>query len=267
VSDIHEGRTWPQRWNWAANFVLSARGPAFASLPKLSLLLIALSCTTAVGAAVTFLIVIPYYTLWALLFSYELRTMATVIPFAALSSGIGVQRVLSVLRLVGRSSRVTDGTRRMRLSVHPVLLMALVILAAGIIRLPGLSDRAIVAQQHEQQVLLGDAALNRRLIDYFRAHPEPGRVACEYYYFGVVPEILSRSQLIPFPQNFQMRDVERVQAAVPGSRYLMFVEAKRPAATREAMKRAGYSEIFCHEPFCFVRVPDAAFQQVIPNLP
>jgi hypothetical protein len=303
ITDIHQGRTPAQRWTWAANLLLNVRGPALALIVRIALFLVAVSLTSRVGAAVTLLIVVPYYTLWALLFSYELRTMATVVPFAALASGIGLERMVGLVRRLTGSrwpaaavalvavaalswnkvlleAAATPWAHsalavlpplaasvafaallaklagsRLQLRAQPVLLMTAVVLICGVTRLPGVSDSVLIAQQHEQQMQLGSPELNRRLVEYFREHPEPGQVACEYYYFSIVPKIMSRCHVIHFPQNFTLQDAEVTLSRVPNARYLMFVAAKRGPGTQAAMAKAGYTEIFCHDIFCFVRRP------------
>jgi hypothetical protein len=90
TKDIHAGKTYPQRWQTAWQLIKRARGPECEVLVLLVSVGILLSVLHPHGRLVFFLIFAPFYVLWALLFSYEARTLAMDLPFAADCFACGV---------------------------------------------------------------------------------------------------------------------------------------------------------------------------------
>jgi hypothetical protein len=88
--DIHAGKTYPQRWKSAWEMIERVRGPECAPLILLIAGGVFLSLLHPHGRLVFLLMFAPFYVLWALLFSYETRTLAMDLPFAADCFACGV---------------------------------------------------------------------------------------------------------------------------------------------------------------------------------
>ena len=106
TKDIHAGRTYPQRWQAAWRLIERARGPECQPLVLLIAAGVFLSLLHPHGRWVFLLIFAPFYVLWAFLFSYETRTLAMDLPFAAdcFACGVAVtagfsQRMIRLLPL------------------------------------------------------------------------------------------------------------------------------------------------------------------------
>src|SRR5260370_4081344 len=78
--DIHEGKTYPQRWRAAWRTIERVRGPEVTPLIWLTAGGVLLSLFDPQGRLGFLLVVAPFYVLWALLLSYEARTLATDLP-------------------------------------------------------------------------------------------------------------------------------------------------------------------------------------------
>src|SRR5207237_8017164 len=83
TKDIHAGKTYPERWHTSWRMIERIRGPECAPLVWIVASGILLSLFHPRGRLVLLLIVAPFYVLWSLLFSYETRTLAMNLPFAA----------------------------------------------------------------------------------------------------------------------------------------------------------------------------------------
>ena len=83
TKDIHAGKSYPQRWQSAWQLVERARGPECTVLVLLIGAGIVLSLLHPHGRWVLLLMFAPFYVLWSFLFSYEARTLAMDLPFAA----------------------------------------------------------------------------------------------------------------------------------------------------------------------------------------
>jgi hypothetical protein len=110
TKDIHAGRTYPQRWRNSWQMIESARGVECVPLVRLFAVGILLSTLHPHGRLVFFLMFAPFYVLWALLFSYEVRPLTMDLPFAAdcfacgvvSGAGFGVRLVRFVIGQIPR---------------------------------------------------------------------------------------------------------------------------------------------------------------------
>ena len=100
--DIHDGRTYPQRWQTAWRMIERVRGLEVAPLIWLAAGVVLLSLFHPQGRLVFLLLFAPFYVLWALLFSYETRTLAMDLPFAAYCLACGAAVVAGCCLRVGR---------------------------------------------------------------------------------------------------------------------------------------------------------------------
>ena len=88
--DIHAGRTYGQRWTFALHMLEVVRSPGLERLFWVAAVSTLLSVFHRRGRFVLLTIAAPFYILWALLFSYEPRTLAMELPFAGYCCGCGL---------------------------------------------------------------------------------------------------------------------------------------------------------------------------------
>ena len=101
VHDFHEGRNLPQRLLHAASTVAEATTPAGAVL---LLLAIALALRDPLQRWLVGLVIVPLGLVWAAGFSYDLRNLALVLPFAGAAAGTVALHVVERLgRGVGQA--------------------------------------------------------------------------------------------------------------------------------------------------------------------
>ena len=93
---LHAGRSYWQRIGHSVEIMRATRGLAgpfvFAALTVLTLSGLLFRATRWVAA----LVVIPYFFLWAMFFSYEVRTVSTVFGYAAFVAGVATGSLLEI---------------------------------------------------------------------------------------------------------------------------------------------------------------------------
>ena len=101
---IHEGRNYWERCLHALDLIRFARGveAQWFALPALAMVLLAVMHPH--GRRLLLLFVLPFSALWALFFSYELRTLAIVFPAAAYCAACGVEVALGRTGWWGRAA-------------------------------------------------------------------------------------------------------------------------------------------------------------------
>jgi hypothetical protein len=112
-----------ERWAAAFNMLRSLHGPSAAwFIPALfSLMLIGTPRRDC--RLVFFAVAAPFYAIWALFFSYERRTLALFIPFAAFCAAGGLQVLAGMIsKAVLRVSLLAGGSARSRVSLGVCLL-------------------------------------------------------------------------------------------------------------------------------------------------
>jgi len=99
---LHGGRDAWQRIQFAYARLISARGFLFSWVWPTTLFFAAVSSFTAAGRRLFLPLGIPLFLLWAIGFSYELRTVAMLLPILSLAAGSGF---LQALACVGEGNR------------------------------------------------------------------------------------------------------------------------------------------------------------------
>ena len=112
VSDFHEGRSLPQRLLHGAGMLADAITPAGAAL---LLLAIAAGLRDPLTRWLVGLVVAPLGLIWAAGFSYDLRNLTLVLPFAGAAAGMGLSRAVERLggshgSEPGRATHLRSGT-------------------------------------------------------------------------------------------------------------------------------------------------------------
>ena len=122
-------------------------------------------------------VVVPWFFVWALLFSYDTRNLALVIPLVGVAAGIGLYDTLRgyLAKLI---ASVMKGDWK---AIALLLLIAATILT---FRYPG---DTLVRHQLELQKGIGNQVVNRALYEYHEKYGLKGKIATDYQYVGFLP--------------------------------------------------------------------------------
>lgn len=201
VDDFHEGRSLPQRMFHAESMVTEAITPVGAVF---LLLAIGVALRDPVQRWLMGLVVVPLGLIWAAAFSYDLRNLASILPFAGAAAGTGLLRAAEWLgpwkkasctvftpnKAIAEVVSVRAGGRLRWLRVgHFAGLVALAVVAACLC----VSDTTLRECQSRQQRMVGIPELNQRLYAYFESHGGPAVMATDYQAMPFLPELGSRS--------------------------------------------------------------------------
>jgi len=203
VCELHEGRNLPQRMLHAADMVVEAITPAGAVL---LLAAIGLGLRDPLQSWLVGLVVVPLLLVWAAAFSYDLRNLALVLPFAGAAAGAGL---LHAVERIGRRSLPAaamptgvqdaaepvaagvpaDGCLRRLWIGRVAASLTLAIVAACLC----VSEETLRQWQAPQQRLVGIPELNQRLYLYFESRGGPAMIAADYQALPWLPELGPRS--------------------------------------------------------------------------
>ena len=191
VHDSHEGRSLPQRMLHGASMVVETTTPAGAML---LLLAIGGGLRDPPQRWLVGLVVVPVGLIWAAGFSYDLRNLALILPFAGTAAGMGLWRAVEWLdNRLPRSDAagpVSAGcTERSSGRVVRVGYVAGLLALAVVVACLGVSDKALRECQERQQRLVGIPELNRPLYDYFESHRGLAPIATDYQALAWLPEL------------------------------------------------------------------------------
>ncbi len=182
VQNVHQGRDWNGRLQFAGRQLLAPQGrPLPPAVWGAAALLLLAGLARRPARRLLLGVVLPYGAAWALLYSYDLRNIAPLLPFAALVAAEGAAW-LGEWAL--RSWSRLPAARPPRLMLLAAALAAA--LVAGLALLPG---ERLLAGQRAQLRRLGDLKLNEKLYRYYRRHGFAGRVFSKYLYFRLLPEL------------------------------------------------------------------------------
>ena len=159
----------PTVWRWPVLLVVAASAVA--------------AVRDSLGRMCLLAIVLPYYFVWALFFSYDMRNLMPAIPFAALGMGIGMagigEGIMARFRQVAPGSAFTlPNWGRIRLSPSPAIVLFLIPLSSTLLFPISRNDLVMVNNTLRQSS--GDPLLNSYLIEYGRAVGFQGKILSTY---------------------------------------------------------------------------------------
>ena len=151
------------------------------------LLILAISALAALqktlGRVCWLAVALPYYLIWALFFSYDIRNLMPAIPFAALGLGVGIEAIGEKIFL-----RFSSNARKGKSAVLQGWRSGIDASVAILVLLVLLSITLLVATTRDDLILInnalrlnsGDAALNTFLLDYRRNVGFKGKIISTY---------------------------------------------------------------------------------------
>ena len=196
MKSIHLNRNYMERILWSLKLFFDG-GPIYPKNPlSISFCIVLAVCCLASGVRretkyIFWLIVAPFTLLWALLFSYEIRTLGLAFPFICYCSALGfetlIQRFWPGLNLDFRSplisSKISISLRRLAIG-----LVSIITVVVGL-SLSIFNPEYLVARQRRLQMDILDKDLNRKLVDYHREHGLKGKIASHYGILRYLPYV------------------------------------------------------------------------------
>ncbi|MFH0842530.1 MAG: hypothetical protein V1903_07915 [Bacteroidota bacterium] len=220
--------------------------------------------------------IIPYFVIWALLFSEGLRNVAIIIPYFAIGIGIGLDIFFN--SLTNGMKKIVPSIRSIlsRLFLKPdkpdkiiqvirknkkVILIAwkifvIIFILAGILLFNKKIDlERLIASQNFRVKSLGDESVNQLLYEYNEENHINKLILTNYVYLKLLPEL---------NQYYQHQEIQSLE---PSSKiltnesigYLLWVpwyvdSSKFPSFIEERIRSGIYEEIFIEEGFRFIKI-------------
>jgi hypothetical protein len=104
-------------------------------------------------------IVLPYYLIWASLFSYSPRNLSLAFAFWALAVGLLVEKVLALAETLIEKLKLA----RLSTALIPILLLVLLVAAGSFV----VTDQEMIARHDEAKRYILDRKINGLIYDYF----------------------------------------------------------------------------------------------------
>ncbi len=194
IRGIHGGSSYSERFIKAIQLLILGK-PIFSiitikfTIVLTFLLLSFFSWKTRFLRNLIFLLGIPYFFLWAFLFSYEPRTLAPIFPIFALATAYGL---LEIVQFFFPNSATLDAqlVSEQRRRVYLVFgILGLMIPIGAVVQLAFFSKEVILAKQLELQKQVIDSELNQKLYQYNDVAPFTGKVASIYGTLKFLPNL------------------------------------------------------------------------------
>ncbi|MBU0754426.1 MAG: hypothetical protein KJ645_04760 [Planctomycetes bacterium] len=247
---IHKGRSFAER-------LVNAWGLLSKNVQRYSPIVpvfMAIALARPLGRA-AILMALPYVTLWALLFSYDLRNLCLAVPFIALACGTGMHVVLG---LIGRFVPIPPQRQKIewvgRAGPHGFLLLTVLVIGLFLLNLA--FPAALMKESHqEKQRLVGNPYLNRELYEHFDAHPPSGKILTHYYPLHDLPKLREYYVL----GNFKQYDRYAADKVRSGIHYLLFLSGGRTDPrilddVTEGIARGTYKLLFEMQQWCLLEI-------------
>ncbi len=259
TSDMYAGESLPARL-WRAVTVNTAQGiHSLGPTPWVAVAMLTLAVgalRSPLGRACWLGVVLPYYLIWALFFSYDLRNLVPAIPFACLGLGAGLQNLWPV----GAAPPSTPETGPARRSSRGAWRAVAALVLLGALAAAALSSNAsrerMIALNDLKRMESGDPALNRRLLDFARTPGFAGKILTTYApvasidglreHFYATPESPSPSKALLMALKEQ-QPLCRILSMMPRHeelRYLLLHTGVYPAVIDAAVGNGSLRTIF-----------------------
>jgi len=151
----------------------------------------ALSLGSRQSRVLSALVVVPYFLIWALFFSYDLRNAALFVQFLCLCAGEGIAVLAERLDGAPRSTARPRPTRR---ALRPAARLAVLagVLAVAVRISPTdsrLSAERLLARQDRLLLAIGEPEVNAGLAAYFEGRTIAGGILTDYAIMNYLPRL------------------------------------------------------------------------------
>ncbi len=199
TSDIYMGETLVERL-WRATTITTAQAlHRLGPVPGVAMAMLALGVValkSSLGRTCWLGIVLPYYLVWALFFSYDLRNLLPAFPFVCLGLGLGLQALWprSVLPSSKPEKRPDSLSRKYWLSSAALTLvggLAVLTLSSSV------SRGDLIVLNENKRLQAGDPALNGALLDYAQSPGFTGKIFTTYTPVAIISGLREHFYFVP----------------------------------------------------------------------
>jgi hypothetical protein len=274
TNEIYKGATYLQRFVSAANLFLHIfSGKVFFIL---GIIFFLFSFADKTFRLINLFVVIPYFIIWALFFSYDLRNSAIMIPYFALSIGFGMHILMSgsgsglekpllifsgilgkILKKDYKPVEITNLLKKRRNYILKFLyLIVIILIPIGIILInKSLDQTRLIEAQNFRVKKLGEEEVNQKLFIYNERTAINKNIVTDYVYLRLMPEL---------GKYFQYGEIQSLDSAsillkddsigfllwTPGDT----ISKKFPEYIKAEIESGSYEEIFNSNGFRFIKI-------------
>jgi hypothetical protein len=206
----------------------------------------------------TLVFAIPYYIIWALFFSYDIRNVALVIPYFALALGSGLNFILlrldKPIRIFYFLKSKIKVSRRTNKFIFPLIV---ILISAGIFLFNNeVSREKLIESQNDKLIQqIGDAEVNIKLFSYHAETPIDKTILTDYGHLEFLPKIgkyyeyCEIKSLDSSNAKFNNGSIGYILCC-PGSTD----STKIPEFIESEIKSGTFKEIFNHNGYRFIKI-------------
>ena len=272
TKDIYKGASYSERFAHALELfkgIFSSRIIFFGGM-----LFFLFSFTDKIFRPLNLFFIIPYFFIWALFFSYDIRNVAIIIPYFSLSIGVGLEiciKNLIKLNEIANFKRI--GTKFLRstqtavenanlpninaiiLSRVTVLVLIISIPVGIIIFNKHVNMERLQESQKYRLMEIGDKDVNLKLYSYNTLNPINKKIITDYHYLSILPEL---------GQFFEYGKIENLEATSKVLKdescgFLLWTSwyadsTKLPSFIGIRLKSGEYTEVFRHKGYRFIKI-------------
>jgi len=210
VHDIHEGRSLMERLAFANAGIVR-----YISLPVALVLVgfIAFSLKDLIQRKCTIIVVIPFYLIWCMFFSYDNRNVALAIPFAGVAAGVGARCMFETLDIWAARFRVRLLDYVPNIFKAKIAYLAVLLLLTAAILDFAVPRTALVARQNDLLRSVGYAELDLQLYEYDARYGINDDVLTDYPFLAMLPDLNKHyyrgdvDNFVLFQRSFQQPSV------------------------------------------------------------
>ncbi|MGZ5026140.1 MAG: hypothetical protein ACXV9T_03110, partial [Methylobacter sp.] len=202
TSDIYQGETLLARL-WRATTITipqTLNNPILSIyIPVLVLGVIALR--SSLGRVCWLGVVLPYYLLWALFFSYDLRNFMPAVPFVCLGLGLGLQSLWPSTGTPLLSPKQLFVNMLPQLRWRSGVTLILTASVATLVLLPTVSRNDLITLNEQRHLEAEDPPLNKLLLNYAKNSESAGMIITTYTPVVSTPRLREHFFSVPAPAS------------------------------------------------------------------
>lgn len=239
TNGIYEGASLSARFKHAC--ILFTKVFNVRTISLIGIILFVLSFRNATIRLLNIFFVIPYFIIWSLFFSYDLRNAAVLIPVFSVSIGYGIDLMLNYADSTKKIDRyiLTDYTGKIIRVVIAAVFIAGILMADRKV-----TSEQLIESQNSQIKLFGKKEVNNLLYQYNEKYGIEKSIVSDYVFLGIMPG---------FEKKFIYDDLENLQPSSPvinqeKTGFLLWTpddsSRKFPGFIEEGINSGVYKEIF-----------------------
>lgn len=205
--------------------------------------------------------VFPYFLIWSLFFSYDVRNVSLAIPYYCLGIGYGLEFAVSRLPRQLNILSVMDGLRKLHLktSKRTRFLIVSIITVTSILYLLYLNQKMtlerLIKAQEFRQTQIYEKDLHEKLYQFNSESPIDKKILTNYHYLEKLPEIGK------YCKFFYIENLESKSGILQDTtigfilwKPVFLLDFKTTAFIDSAIASGQYREIFEHNGYRFIKI-------------